>query len=138
MPRADCPWHPAASRLVKAAQVGERSEADGESAGLAAGTLVNGARSRSSAGVEVDTFPLGTIANRALTIKSGQCHVHRYVPAAPAHRKGRRSIRTMVITHRLPLSDAAEEYEIFLNKEDRCGKVVLSPRQMYSARSSWC
>jgi threonine dehydrogenase-like Zn-dependent dehydrogenase len=25
----------------------------------------------------VDKFPLGTIMNRALTIKSGQCHVHR-------------------------------------------------------------
>ena len=35
---------------------------------------------------------------------------------------------TMVITHRLPLSDAAKGYEIFLNKEDRCEKVVLSPR----------
>jgi threonine dehydrogenase-like Zn-dependent dehydrogenase len=32
---------------------------------------------------------------------------------------------TMVITHRLPLSDAARGYEIFLNKTDNCEKVVL-------------
>ena len=33
---------------------------------------------------------------------------------------------TMVITHRMHLADAARGYEIFLNKEDRCEKVVLS------------
>jgi threonine dehydrogenase-like Zn-dependent dehydrogenase len=32
---------------------------------------------------------------------------------------------TMVITHRMPLRDAAKGYEIFLKKEDNCEKVVL-------------
>ena len=32
---------------------------------------------------------------------------------------------TKVITHRLPLADAAKGYEMFLNKEDGCEKVVL-------------
>ena len=32
---------------------------------------------------------------------------------------------TKVITHRLPLADAARGYEIFLNKEEDCEKVVL-------------
>jgi threonine dehydrogenase-like Zn-dependent dehydrogenase len=32
---------------------------------------------------------------------------------------------TLVITHRMPLSDAAKGYEMFLNKEDNCEKVVL-------------
>jgi hypothetical protein len=31
------------------------------------------------------------------------------------------------LTHRLPLSEAAKGYDIFLKKEDRCEKVVLSP-----------
>jgi threonine dehydrogenase-like Zn-dependent dehydrogenase len=31
----------------------------------------------------------------------------------------------MVITHRMPLSDAALGYDIFLNKKDNCEKVVL-------------
>ena len=31
----------------------------------------------------------------------------------------------MVITHRMPLADAAKGYDIFLNKEDNCEKVVL-------------
>ena len=32
---------------------------------------------------------------------------------------------TLVITHHMPLSDAAKGYDIFLNKEDNCEKVVL-------------
>jgi threonine dehydrogenase-like Zn-dependent dehydrogenase len=78
--------------------------------------------------MEVDTFPLGTIMNRALTIKSGQCHVHRYMRPLLRRIESGEIDPTMVITHRLPLSDAAKRYEIFLNKEDRCEKVVLSPR----------
>jgi threonine dehydrogenase-like Zn-dependent dehydrogenase len=31
-------------------------------------------------------------------------------------------------THRLPLEEAPEAYETFLNKEDRCIKVVLKPQ----------
>jgi threonine dehydrogenase-like Zn-dependent dehydrogenase len=34
---------------------------------------------------------------------------------------------SFVITHRRRLSDAPEMYETFLNKQDDCIKVVLSP-----------
>jgi hypothetical protein len=34
---------------------------------------------------------------------------------------------TRVITHRLPLSEAAHGYEIFKHKQDHCEKVVLKP-----------
>jgi threonine dehydrogenase-like Zn-dependent dehydrogenase len=27
----------------------------------------------------IDKFPMGSVINRSLTIKSGQCHVHRYM-----------------------------------------------------------
>ena len=73
----------------------------------------------------VDKFPLGTIMNRSLTIKSGQCHVHRYMrPLLERIEKGEID-PGMVITHRLPLSQAADGYRMFLNKEDGCEKVVL-------------
>jgi threonine dehydrogenase-like Zn-dependent dehydrogenase len=73
----------------------------------------------------VDKFPLGTVMNRSLTIKSGQCHVHRYMrPLLERIAKGEID-PTMVITHTMPLADAAKGYEIFLNKEDQCEKVVL-------------
>jgi threonine dehydrogenase-like Zn-dependent dehydrogenase len=73
----------------------------------------------------VDKFPLGTVMNRSLTIKSGQCHVHRYMrPLLERIAKGEID-PTMVITHTMPLADAAKGYEIFLKKEDHCEKVVL-------------
>ena len=74
----------------------------------------------------VDKFPLGTIMNRSLTIKSGQCHVHRYMRPLLQRIENGEIDPTMVITHRMPLADAARGYEIFLNKQDNCEKVVLS------------
>jgi threonine dehydrogenase-like Zn-dependent dehydrogenase len=73
----------------------------------------------------VDKFPLGTIMNRSLTIKSGQCHVHRYMRPLLERIENGEIDPTLVITHRMPLSDAAKGYDIFLNKEDNCEKVVL-------------
>jgi len=34
---------------------------------------------------------------------------------------------SFVITHRMNLDDAPAGYEVFLNKEDECMKVVLKP-----------
>jgi threonine dehydrogenase-like Zn-dependent dehydrogenase len=34
---------------------------------------------------------------------------------------------SFVITHRLPLDEAPRGYDMFLNKEDDCLKVVLKP-----------
>jgi len=73
-----------------------------------------------------DKFPLGTVMYRSLTLESGQCHVHRYMrPLLERIEKGEID-PTMVITHRMPLADAAKGYDIFVNKEDRCEKIVLS------------
>jgi threonine dehydrogenase-like Zn-dependent dehydrogenase len=75
----------------------------------------------------VDKFPLGTVMNRGLTIRSGQCHVHRYMrPLLERIERGEIDASS-VITHRLPLADVARGYEIFVNKEDNCEKVVLTP-----------
>jgi len=73
----------------------------------------------------VDTFPMGVVVNRALTIKSGQCHAHRYL-APLLERIERGEIDpSFVITHRLPLSEAARGFELFHKKLDGCEKVVL-------------
>ncbi len=74
-----------------------------------------------------DKIPLGALMNKGLTIKTGQTHVHRYVPELLDHiRQGRIDPR-FVVTHRLPLSQAAHAYKIFREKEDGCIKVVLDP-----------
>jgi threonine dehydrogenase-like Zn-dependent dehydrogenase len=75
----------------------------------------------------IDKFPMGAIVNRSLTIRSGQCHVHRYMrPLLERIRKGDID-PSFVVSHRVGLEDAPKMYDIFTNKEDNCMKVVLKP-----------
>ena len=73
----------------------------------------------------IDKFPIGVVMNRGLTIKSSQTPVHRYMRPLLELIEGGKIDPSFVITHRLPLADAAKGYDIFLNKEDNCEKVVL-------------
>jgi threonine dehydrogenase-like Zn-dependent dehydrogenase len=75
----------------------------------------------------IDKFPMGAVMNRSLTIKSGQTHVQRYMkPLLERIQRGEID-PTFIITHKLPLQDAPKGYDIFLNKQDECVKVVLTP-----------
>jgi threonine dehydrogenase-like Zn-dependent dehydrogenase len=75
----------------------------------------------------IDKFPIGSLMNRSLTIKTGQCHVQRYMkPLLERIQKGEID-PSFVITHRLPLDETPRGYAMFLNKEDDCLKVVLRP-----------
>jgi len=75
----------------------------------------------------MDKFPIGSVMNRSLTIKSGQCHVHRYlVPLLERIRNGEID-PSYIISHHLDLEEAPHGYEIFKNKQDECTKVVLKP-----------
>jgi threonine dehydrogenase-like Zn-dependent dehydrogenase len=73
----------------------------------------------------IDMFPIGAIVNRSLTLRAGQCHVHRYMrPLLDRIEKGEID-PSFVVTHRLPLADAAKGFDLFVNKADGCEKVVL-------------
>ena len=73
----------------------------------------------------IDKFPMGAIVNRSLTIKSGQCHVHRYMrPLLERIERGEID-PSFVISHRMRLDEAPHGFDIFNNKEDECLKVVL-------------
>jgi threonine dehydrogenase-like Zn-dependent dehydrogenase len=75
----------------------------------------------------MDKFPIGAVMNRGLTIKSGQCHVQRYMrPLLERIQQGEID-PSFIITHRLPLSEAPRGYELFKHKRDDCLKVVLKP-----------
>jgi len=75
----------------------------------------------------VDKFPMGSLMNRSLTIKTGQCHVQRYMkPLLERIQKGEID-PSFVVTHRMRLDEASVAYEKFLNKEDECMKIVLKP-----------
>ncbi|MFL5928776.1 MAG: zinc-dependent alcohol dehydrogenase [Gaiellaceae bacterium] len=75
----------------------------------------------------MDKFPIGAVMNRALTIKTGQCHVHRYMRPLLQRIEDGEIDPTFIITHKIPLSDAAKGYELFKHKKDDCLKVVLKP-----------
>jgi threonine dehydrogenase-like Zn-dependent dehydrogenase len=73
----------------------------------------------------VDKFPMGSLMNRSLTIRTGQCHVQRYMkPLLERIQKGEID-PSFVITHRLPLDEAPRGYDMFMKKTDDCLKVVL-------------
>lgn len=73
----------------------------------------------------IDNFPMGAVVNRSLTIRAGQCHVHRYLQPLLAHIQRGDIDPSFVITHRLSLDEAAEGYDMFLRNRDECEKVVL-------------
>jgi threonine dehydrogenase-like Zn-dependent dehydrogenase len=75
----------------------------------------------------LDKFPMGAIVNRSLTLRSGQCHVHRYMRPLLARIQAGEIDPSFVITHRLSLKDAPAGFDMFNQKEDECLKVVLNP-----------
>jgi threonine dehydrogenase-like Zn-dependent dehydrogenase len=75
----------------------------------------------------VDKIPMGAFMNKGLTMKTGQTHVHRYLQALLDHVQNGEIDPSFVITHRLPLEQAAHGYEIFKDKKDNCIKIVLKP-----------
>jgi threonine dehydrogenase-like Zn-dependent dehydrogenase len=75
----------------------------------------------------VDKFPMGSFMNRSLTMRSGQCHVQRYLRPLLARVTRGEIDPSFVISHRMSLSDAPRGYDIFKHKQEECTKVVLTP-----------
>jgi threonine dehydrogenase-like Zn-dependent dehydrogenase len=74
-----------------------------------------------------DKIPTGALFNKGLTIKTGQCHVHRYVPELLDHIRTGRIDPSFVVTQRLPLSQAPEAYKLFRFHQEESIKIVLDP-----------
>jgi threonine dehydrogenase-like Zn-dependent dehydrogenase len=75
----------------------------------------------------LDRFPMGAAFAKALTFKMGQTYVHKYMRRLMDLIEQGKIDPTFPITHRLNLSEAAEGYRKFDNKEDNCIKVVMRP-----------
>ena len=78
-------------------------------------------------GGAMDKFPAGAFMNKGLQLRTGQCHVHKYLPKLYDHVKNGDIDPTFVVTHRLPLDEVSNAYETFKHKQDDCMKVVLKP-----------
>ena len=74
-----------------------------------------------------DMIPMGALMNKALTVKAGQTHVHRYMQPLLERVQAGEIDPGFVITHTLPLEEAPNAFELFNRKQDECVKVVLKP-----------
>jgi threonine dehydrogenase-like Zn-dependent dehydrogenase len=54
-------------------------------------------------------------------------HVYRYLRPLLDHIRAREIDRTVIVSHRLPLSRAPEAYRMCNDTTDDCTKVVLDP-----------
>jgi threonine dehydrogenase-like Zn-dependent dehydrogenase len=75
----------------------------------------------------VDKFPMGSVVNRSLTIRAGQCHVQHYMKPLLERIQNGEIDPSFVITHQMRLEDAPQGYKIFNEKLDHCEKIVLKP-----------
>jgi threonine dehydrogenase-like Zn-dependent dehydrogenase len=73
------------------------------------------------------SIQIGAFMNKALTLKTGQTHVQRYLDPLMKKIQSGEIDPSFVITHTAPLDDAPKMYETFRDKEDDCIKVVLKP-----------
>jgi len=72
-------------------------------------------------------FPLGQIFDKGITLKMGQAPVQNYIDELLKLVYDKKVILNDIITHVLPLDQAAHAYDIFCKKEDNCLKVILKP-----------
>ncbi len=75
----------------------------------------------------VDHIPLGAIVNKALTLRSGQTHVQKYLQPLLERIQNGEIDPSYIISHRMNLEEAPKGYEIFKEKKDDCIKVILKP-----------
>ncbi len=75
----------------------------------------------------LDKFPMGSLMNRSLTLKAGQCHVQRYLRPLLERIENGEIDPSYIITHRMKLDDAPHGYATFKNRQNDCVKVVLNP-----------
>jgi threonine dehydrogenase-like Zn-dependent dehydrogenase len=72
-------------------------------------------------------FLFGDAFDKGVSFRMGQTNVQKYMPELLALIGEGKLQPHEIITHRMPLGDAARGYEIFNNKEEECRKVVLTP-----------
>jgi threonine dehydrogenase-like Zn-dependent dehydrogenase len=75
----------------------------------------------------IDQMPIGQFMNKALTMKTGQTHMMRYMkPLLDRVERGEID-PSFVISHVVPIDQAPKMYQVFRDKQEQCTKVVLDP-----------
>ena len=81
----------------------------------------------------IDKMPMGAFVNKALTMKSGQTFMMRYMQPLLERIEAGEIDPSFVISHTLPIDEAPGAYRMFRDKRDRCTKVVLKPWEQKAA-----
>lgn len=77
-----------------------------------------------------DKVPVGSLMNKALTVRTGQTHVQHYLRPLLDRIEREEIDPSFVISHRLNLEEAPNAYRMFSEKADNCTKVVMNPGQL--------
>lgn len=72
-------------------------------------------------------FLFGDAFEKGLSFKMGQTHVQRFMPELLERIVNGDLAPEILVSHRMPLSEAAQGYAMFEEKTDDCRKVVLVP-----------
>lgn len=72
-------------------------------------------------------FMFGDAFDKGLTFKMGQTHVHAFLPELLTLIEKGHLTPEEIVTHHLPLEEAARGYKIFEKREEECRKVILVP-----------
>lgn len=72
-------------------------------------------------------IPIGNVVNKGITIRAGQASVKRLLPRLIKHVQNGIINPKELITHRIPLEEAADAYRMFSEKLDNMIKPVLIP-----------
>lgn len=81
-------------------------------------------------------FLFGDVFEKGLTFRSGQTHAQRFMPELLARIAAGELQPEVIVTHNLPLEDAARGYEIFNEKQEDCRKVILRPNAPAASAST--
>lgn len=74
-----------------------------------------------------DKFPLGAVMEKGLQLRTGQTHVQRYLKDLLGKIEEGKIDTEFLISHRLPLENAATGYKNFKDEQDTWTKVILKP-----------
>ena len=72
-------------------------------------------------------FLFGDAFEKGLTMVGGQTHTQKFMPGLLEHIARGELRPEVIVTHRLPLAEAARGYSVFAQKQEDCRKVVLLP-----------
>ncbi|WP_141733497.1 zinc-dependent alcohol dehydrogenase [Oligoflexus tunisiensis] len=75
----------------------------------------------------MDKFPMGSIMNKGLTVRTAQQHGQKYLPLLMDLVASGRLDPSYLATHRLSLEEAPHGYELFKTKREGCVRAVFVP-----------